>query len=228
MCTDKARQFPVLSSQGNRYIMVLCQIDGNFTLVEWMKNGTSGEMCKAYDRLMQRLQNSDPSIKNTSYTLKHQMTSSRQYEKTELSMKKTHHTSTEEIWPKTELEHWKTISKQYLQWKNETLPMYFLDRLLPQAKLTLNMLQPTNIAWQILIFLYPYLYLISTCFVFDVVLILLAINIAPMLSTFTLTGYLTYIFLLPNNLATNINSLTASYRLHTLPLSWKVIHASVT
>ena len=40
--------------------------------------------------------------------------------------------------------------------------------------------------------------------------ILLAINMAPTLLTFTVTGYLTAIFMLLNNWTTNITSLTAS------------------
>ena len=46
--TDQTGQFPVVSSQGNRYIMVLCKTDGNLILVKPIKNRTSGEMCKAY------------------------------------------------------------------------------------------------------------------------------------------------------------------------------------
>ena len=55
MYTDQTRQFPVVSSQGNKYIMVLCKTDGNLILVKPMKNRTSGKICKAYEKLMQQL-----------------------------------------------------------------------------------------------------------------------------------------------------------------------------
>ena len=44
MCTDQTGRFPVVSSQGNRFIMVFCKTDRNLILVESMKNRTSGEM----------------------------------------------------------------------------------------------------------------------------------------------------------------------------------------
>ena len=50
MHTDQTGQFPVVSSQGNMYIMLLCKTDGNLILVEPMKNRTSGEICKAYKK----------------------------------------------------------------------------------------------------------------------------------------------------------------------------------
>ena len=49
-----------------------------------------------------------------------------------------------------------------------------------------------------------------TCFVYHVVVTLLAINMAPTLSTPYMTGYLTAIFMLPNSCTTNITSFTAS------------------
>ena len=52
MYTNQAGQFLVMSSQGNRFIMVLCKTDGNLIMVEPMKNRTSGKMCKAYNTLI--------------------------------------------------------------------------------------------------------------------------------------------------------------------------------
>ena len=45
MYTDQTGKFPVVSSQGHRYIMVQCKTYGTFILVEPMKNRTLGEMC---------------------------------------------------------------------------------------------------------------------------------------------------------------------------------------
>ena len=46
MCTNQTGQFLAISSQGNWYIMVLCETDGNLILMKPMKNRTSEEMCK--------------------------------------------------------------------------------------------------------------------------------------------------------------------------------------
>ena len=63
MYTNQAGKFPVVSSLGNRYIMVLYKVDVNLILVEPMKNRTSRKMCKAYERLMQWLHQSGIKIK---------------------------------------------------------------------------------------------------------------------------------------------------------------------
>ena len=52
-----------MSSQGNRYIIGLCKTDGNLILVEPMKNRTSSKMCKAYNNLMDRIRQSNMTIK---------------------------------------------------------------------------------------------------------------------------------------------------------------------
>ena len=56
MYIDKTSKFPVIPIQGNQYIMVLYKIDDNLILVKSMKSRTSGEMCKAYNRLVKWLQ----------------------------------------------------------------------------------------------------------------------------------------------------------------------------
>ena len=57
---------------------------------------------------------------------------------------------------------------------------------------------------------FTYLNLIFTCVMHDVVVILLAANMVPMLFTHTMTGYLTKIFMLPKSCITNTTSLSAS------------------
>ena len=53
--TDQTGAFPTRSRKGNRYIMVLCEIDSNIIIREAMKNRTEGEMIRAYRLLMERL-----------------------------------------------------------------------------------------------------------------------------------------------------------------------------
>ena len=47
MYTNQARKFPVVSSEGNKYIMVLCEIARNLILVKLVNTRTLGEMSRA-------------------------------------------------------------------------------------------------------------------------------------------------------------------------------------
>ncbi len=53
--TDQTGRFPKQSSQGNQYIMVLTKSDSSAILVEPMKNRSAGEMVRAYQALIDRL-----------------------------------------------------------------------------------------------------------------------------------------------------------------------------
>ena len=63
MYTSQTEQFPVMSSQENRYIMVLCKTDRNLILVKPRKNRTSSKMCKAYNTFMNWLKQSGITVK---------------------------------------------------------------------------------------------------------------------------------------------------------------------
>jgi len=52
---DQTGHFPATSSRGNKYIMVLVEIDGHYIDAEPMKNKTEGLMIKAYLALWERL-----------------------------------------------------------------------------------------------------------------------------------------------------------------------------
>ena len=52
MCIDQTGAFSIQSSQGNRYIIILCEINNNKNLVEPMKNKSSGKMNKTFKKLM--------------------------------------------------------------------------------------------------------------------------------------------------------------------------------
>lgn len=51
---DPTRKSPIMSSKGSKYIMVMCEIDGNATQ-QAMKKRTEGEMIKSYLALIQQL-----------------------------------------------------------------------------------------------------------------------------------------------------------------------------
>ena len=53
--SDQTGQFPVRARSGNRYIMVMVEIDSNYVLVQPMKNRTDDEMIKAYQMSLKGL-----------------------------------------------------------------------------------------------------------------------------------------------------------------------------
>ncbi len=55
MFSDQTGQFPMHSQSGNKYIMVLVEIDSNAILVELMKSHKDAEMIRAYNALLLRL-----------------------------------------------------------------------------------------------------------------------------------------------------------------------------
>jgi hypothetical protein len=55
MFSDQTGQFPTRSQRGNKYIMVLVEIDSNAILVEPMKSRKDEEMIRAYNALLLRL-----------------------------------------------------------------------------------------------------------------------------------------------------------------------------
>ena len=58
MYTDQPGKFPVQSSQGHNYIMILYEVTANHIDAEPMKNRSEAEMVKAYKTLWERLTSS--------------------------------------------------------------------------------------------------------------------------------------------------------------------------
>ncbi len=54
MHTDQTGRFPATSSRGNKYIMVLVKVNGNYIEAKPMKNKLEGLMIKAYLTLWNR------------------------------------------------------------------------------------------------------------------------------------------------------------------------------
>ncbi len=52
MFLDQTGQFPTRSQQGNKYIMVMVEIDSNAILVEPMKSHKDEEMIRTYNTLL--------------------------------------------------------------------------------------------------------------------------------------------------------------------------------
>ena len=54
--SDQTGRFPKTSMQGNKYIMVMVEVDSNVILVKLMKSRHDEEMTRAYKHLMLRLE----------------------------------------------------------------------------------------------------------------------------------------------------------------------------
>jgi hypothetical protein len=60
--TDQTGHFPITSSRGMKYVMVMCEIDGNQILVEPLPNRSAGQLVAAY--------NKNPSITAADYIVR--------------------------------------------------------------------------------------------------------------------------------------------------------------
>ena len=77
--TDQIGEFPITSSRGNKYIMIMCEIDENAVLVEPMKNKTEDEMVETYQKMIDRLKTGGISRKSTSWIMKFRQSTKNQW-----------------------------------------------------------------------------------------------------------------------------------------------------
>ena len=70
MYTNQISAFPTRSRKGNRYVMILCEIENNFILDKAMKNRTAEEMIWAYQVLMKRIKTAGSKPKSMFLTMK--------------------------------------------------------------------------------------------------------------------------------------------------------------
>ena len=53
--TNQTGKFPVRSSQGNQYVMIMCEMDSDAILFEPIQDRTAGRMVTTYQRLVDHL-----------------------------------------------------------------------------------------------------------------------------------------------------------------------------
>ena len=53
--TDQTGKLPINSSRGHKYIMIVCEIDGNKVLAEPMKNKMEDSMVETYQKMIEML-----------------------------------------------------------------------------------------------------------------------------------------------------------------------------
>ena len=143
--TDQTGQFPTRSQQGNKYIIVLVKIDSNAILVEPMKNRTDAEMIKTYDKLITRLQRVGCQPKKhvldnkISENMKNHIRGHYKFA-IELVPPGNHPRNAAEV----AIRNFKSHFLSVLAGTSESFPPSLWDRLLPQTKITLNLLRQSN------------------------------------------------------------------------------------
>ena len=142
--TDQTGRFPVTSSSGNQYIMVLYKYDTNAILTEPIKNRTGAEILRAYQKLHTYL--TRRGFQPRTHWLDNEASES-------LKHFNTHHNITFQLVP-PHMHRRNAAERTIRTWKNHfvaglcstdtNFPMHLWDRLLPQATLTLNLLRPSR------------------------------------------------------------------------------------
>jgi hypothetical protein len=141
--TDRTGQFPMTSSQGNKYILVLHEYDTNPILTEALHNQTAPEILPAYKKLVTYLHNRgfQPKIhwldNEASKDLIH-FNHSKQIE-FQLVPPDMHRRNAAERAIRT----WKNHFVAGLCSTGTQFPTYLWDRLIEQSSITLNLLRPS-------------------------------------------------------------------------------------
>jgi hypothetical protein len=125
--------------------MVLVKIDSNAILIEPMKSCKDAEMIRAYDVLVQRL------LAANIHPQKHVL-NNKILDNMKLHIKETYKFQLEMVPPgshrrnaaKVAIRNFKTHFLSVLAGTADSFPLHLWDRLLPQTKITLNLLRQSN------------------------------------------------------------------------------------
>jgi hypothetical protein len=144
MYTDQTGAFPVTSNRGNKYVMVMCEVDGNHIDAEPMKSRTADSLVQTYLILWKRL-TSTKVITPKLHILDNEAPEALQEAiknrcKMQLAPPDTHRSNLAERAIQTFKNHFVSI----LSGIDKSFPINLWDRLLPQAVLTLNLLRQAN------------------------------------------------------------------------------------
>ena len=143
--SDQTGAMPTRSQSGNKYIMVLVEIDSNAILVEPMKSRKDAEMIRAYDALMLRLNRAN--IYPKKHVLDNEVSENMKnhirdtYKLTmELVPPGCHRRNAAEVAIRNFKAHFLSI----LAGVADDFPNNLWDKLLPQAEVTLNLIRQSN------------------------------------------------------------------------------------
>ena len=143
--SDQTGQFPTRSRRGNKYIMVMVEIDSNAILVEPMKSRKDAEMIWAYNSLMSRLKRAGIIVKKhvldneVSENMKNHIRDEYKLQM-ELVPPGCHRRNAAEVAIRNFKAHFLSI----LAGTAEDFPLSLWDRLLPQAEITVNLIRQSN------------------------------------------------------------------------------------
>jgi hypothetical protein len=155
MHSSQTGRFPATSSNGNQYIMVLVEVDGNYINAEPMKNKSEGSIIKAYLILWTRLTELG-TVQPITHILDNKV--SEAY-KAEIKKMQNAVISTRKSLTKFSRKSNSNIQKS-LQSNNcmgrQQFPDVFMGQTMPQTVLTLNLLRQSNIA--LLVSAYQYIH----------------------------------------------------------------------
>ena len=142
---DQTGQFPTRSKRGNKYIMVMVEIDINSILVEPIKNRTDAELTRSYHAMMLRLKQAG--IIPQKHILDNEVSTAMktiicdEYKmKLELVPPGFHRRNAAEVATWNFKAHFLSI----LAGTETSFPPNVWERLLPQAEVTINLLRQYN------------------------------------------------------------------------------------
>jgi hypothetical protein len=145
MFSNQTGQFPMHSQQGNKYIMVMVEIDSNAILVEPMKSRKDEEMMRAYNTVLLRLKQAG--IVPKKHVLENKVSD---------NMKNHIHNTCKfdmELVPpgchqrnaaKVAICNFKAHFLSILVGVANNFPPSLWDRLLPQTEITINLIRQSN------------------------------------------------------------------------------------
>ena len=141
--SDQTGQFPTRSLSGNKYIMVMVDIDSSGILVEPMKSRKDAEMIRAYQAMMLRLKRAN--IEPKKHVMDNEVSEAmkeiiRSQYHLELVPPGCHRRNAAEVAIRNFKAHFLSI----LAGVADDFPMQLWDRLLPQAEITVNLLRQSN------------------------------------------------------------------------------------
>jgi hypothetical protein len=143
--SDQTGQFPVRSQRGNKYVMVMVEVDSNSILLEPKKSRHETEMIRAYDTLVSRLLRCGVHPKN--HVLDNEIsTKMKDHIKdkygftVELVPPGCHRRNAAEV----AIHNFKAHFLSVLAGASTSFPPNLWDHLLPQTEITLNLLRQSN------------------------------------------------------------------------------------
>jgi len=145
MFSDQTGQFPTRSQRGNKYIMVMVEIDSNAILVEPMKSRKDEEMIRAYNALLLRLKRASIIPKKhvldneVSENMKNHIRDTCKFDM-ELVPPGCHRRNAAEV----AIRNFKAHFLSVLAGVADDFPPSLWDRLLPQTEITVNLIRQSN------------------------------------------------------------------------------------